>query len=71
MPRVRTCPSSSFWRGDRGIADPPEHEPFIDSLIEREMVLLGGPLEGASSVGYVLRCGSLADARRSWRPIRW
>jgi hypothetical protein len=41
----------------------PEHEPFIDSLIARELVLLGGSFEGAPSVGYVLRCASLADAR--------
>jgi hypothetical protein len=42
---------------------PPEHEPFIDSLIERELVLLGGPLDGTPSVGYVLRCTSLDHAR--------
>jgi hypothetical protein len=42
---------------------PPEHEPFIDALIERELILLGGPLEGTPSVGYVLRCASLDEAR--------
>jgi uncharacterized protein YciI len=45
------------------IGPPPEHEPFIDALIERELVLLGGPLGSGGAAAYVLRCGSLADAR--------
>jgi uncharacterized protein YciI len=40
----------------------PEHEPFIDSLIQRRLVLLGGPIDGTPSVGYILRCASLDDA---------
>ena len=43
---------------------PPEHEPFIDALIQRKLVLLGGPLDSEATVAaYVLRCDSLADAR--------
>jgi uncharacterized protein YciI len=52
--------------GDPAV-DVPEHEPFVDSLIERGLVLLGGPVGegalGAASVAYVLRCSSLAEAR--------
>jgi uncharacterized protein YciI len=43
-------------------AQPPDHEPFVDSLVERGLVLLGGPLEPGGAA-YVLRCGSLAEAR--------
>jgi uncharacterized protein YciI len=41
----------------------PDHEPFIDLLIERELVMLGGPAEGGeAAAAYVLRCDSLAEA---------
>lgn len=46
---------------------PPDHESFIDSLIRRRAVLLGGPFEEGRlpdvTAGYVLRCGSLHEAR--------
>jgi hypothetical protein len=41
---------------------PPEHEPFVDSLIERGLVLLGGTL-GDVDAAYVLRCDTLDEAR--------
>jgi uncharacterized protein YciI len=49
-------------------ASRPDHEPFVDALIERHQILLGGRLT-ASSVGspiaaYVLRCESLIEAER-------
>jgi uncharacterized protein YciI len=44
-----------------------QHDSFVDSLVERRLVLLGGPLTEAGSGGphaaYVLRCASLADAQ--------
>jgi hypothetical protein len=51
--------------GQSGFVGPePEHEPFIDSLIDRQLVLLGGPIgDGDTVAGYVLRCDSLDDAR--------
>jgi len=42
------------------------HEAFIDSLISRHAILLGGPLGallGDVDGAYVLRCGSLDEAR--------
>jgi uncharacterized protein YciI len=42
------------------------HEAFIDSLISRHAILLGGPfgaLLGDVDGAYVLRCGSLDEAR--------
>jgi uncharacterized protein YciI len=43
------------------------HERFIDSLIERNLVLLGGGFAEATVGGadgaYLLRCGSLEEAR--------
>lgn len=54
---------------DRGADDAVDvaHEPFIDSLIERNAVLLGGPfgVEPAPGVSaaYLLRCGSVDEAR--------
>lgn len=46
---------------------PPDHEPFIDSLIRRHVVLLGGSFEEGRlpglTAGYVLRCASLDEAR--------
>lgn len=43
----------------------PDHEPFIDDLIERNMVLLGGPFDAAIVPGalaaYVLRCADRAE----------
>lgn len=51
-----------------GPADVPEHEPFIDSLISRQAVLLGGAFEGelasGVSAGYLLRCADLAEAQQ-------
>jgi uncharacterized protein YciI len=47
-------------------ASRPDHEPFIDSLIKRHQVLLGGRLTAPSGptpvAAYVLRCGSLIEA---------
>jgi hypothetical protein len=50
-------------------ADPPpttDHESFIDSLIQRHAVQLGGAFEGDPLPGvnaaYVLRCASLDEA---------
>jgi hypothetical protein len=40
----------------------PDHEPFVDSLIERDAILLGGPVGGAAA--YVLRCAEKAEADR-------
>jgi len=44
----------------------PDHEPFVDSLIRRNAVLLGGPFAGEPlpdvSAAYVLRCADLAEA---------
>jgi uncharacterized protein YciI len=49
-------------------ASRPDHEPFIDSLIERHQVLLGGRLTRPSvlapAAAYVLRCGSLVEAEQ-------
>jgi uncharacterized protein YciI len=47
----------------------PDHEPFVDLLIERRQVLLGGRLvtqsPGSPAIAaYVLRCESLAEAER-------
>jgi hypothetical protein len=46
----------------------PDHEGFIDSLIEGHQVLLGGRLTAPSAsspvAAYVLRCGSLIEAER-------
>jgi uncharacterized protein YciI len=46
----------------------PDHEPFIDSLIESHRVLLGGRLKQSSDTdqlaAYVLRCETLLDAER-------
>ena len=42
------------------------HERFIDSLIERNLVLLGGGFAEAlddADGAYLLRCGSLEEAR--------
>jgi uncharacterized protein YciI len=42
------------------------HERFIDGLIERHAVLLGGsfaPAAGDAGAAYVLRCGGLEEAR--------
>lgn len=48
-------------------ATPPDHEPFIDSLIQRHEVLLGGAFEESGlsglTAGYVLRCANLDQAR--------
>ena len=43
-----------------------EHEQFIDSLIERNLVLLGGAFAtpvGDADAAYLLRCGSIEEAR--------
>ncbi|WP_324276796.1 hypothetical protein [Blastococcus brunescens] len=45
--------------------EPPEHEPFVDILVERGLVLLGGPVEPGGGAAYVLRCGSWPT------PARW
>jgi uncharacterized protein YciI len=42
------------------------HEEFIDSLIARNLVLLGGPFArrvGAATAAYVLYCDSVGAAR--------
>jgi uncharacterized protein YciI len=42
------------------------HEDFIDSLIARNLVLLGGPFGGRvgdATAAYVLHCDSLSAAR--------
>jgi hypothetical protein len=42
------------------------HEQFIDSLIARRLVLLGGPFDGSvgsATAGYLLRCDSVDHAR--------
>ncbi|MCF6746342.1 hypothetical protein E9529_19105 [Blastococcus sp. KM273128] len=39
-----------------------DHEAFVDSLVDRRLVLLGGPL-GEDDAAYVLRCGSPAEAQ--------
>jgi hypothetical protein len=39
----------------------PEHEPFIDSLIRRNAVLLGG--HSGVRAAYLLRCETLSEAR--------
>jgi uncharacterized protein YciI len=43
-----------------------EHEQFIDSLIARNVVLLGGPFAapvGDADAAYLLRCGSVEEAQ--------
>ncbi|MGY1836263.1 YciI family protein [Blastococcus sp. SYSU DS0510] len=45
-----------------GEAPLPDHEAFVDSLVDRQLVLLGGPL-GEGDAAYVLRCASLDEAR--------
>jgi uncharacterized protein YciI len=51
---------------ESGSADDVAHEPFIDSLVERNLVLLGGDFDEEAFPGvtaaYVLRCGDLAEA---------
>jgi uncharacterized protein YciI len=50
-----------------GSTDPPDHEPFVDSLVARNLVLLGGdlvPSAGGAEAAYVLSCASLEDARK-------
>jgi uncharacterized protein YciI len=42
------------------------HEGYIDSLIARKLVLLGGPFAGrvgAATAAYVLHCDSMSAAR--------
>jgi hypothetical protein len=42
-----------------------DHEPFIDSLVAKHLVLLGGDLVGSGQgvrAAYVLRCDDLATA---------
>jgi hypothetical protein len=43
-----------------------EHEPFIDSLIARNAILLGGhfpePVQPGVSAAYLLRCGTPGEA---------
>lgn len=43
-----------------------DHESFIDSLVQRQLVLLGGPLDGVpwsgATAAYVLRCDSRQQA---------
>jgi uncharacterized protein YciI len=49
-----------------GSTDPPDHEPFVDSLLARNLVLLGGdlvPAAGGAEAAYVLSCSSLEEAR--------
>jgi uncharacterized protein YciI len=45
-----------------------DHKKFIDSLIDRNVVLLGGgfaePIDGDAHAAYVLRCNGLDEARR-------
>jgi uncharacterized protein YciI len=43
-----------------------EHEAFIDALIRRNQILLGGPWDPAAGpfrAAYLLRCASLEEAR--------
>ena len=49
-----------------GAGTSPDHEPFVDWLLARNLVLLGGELEPPSSgvdAAYVLSCASLDEAR--------
>jgi hypothetical protein len=49
-----------------GAGPPPDHEPFVDWLLARNLVLLGGDLEPAPlgvEAAYVLSCGSSDEAR--------
>jgi uncharacterized protein YciI len=43
-----------------------DHEPFVDALVARNLILLGGDFVDAPSTGvtsaYVLRCADLAAA---------
>jgi uncharacterized protein YciI len=42
------------------------HERFVDSLIRRNLILLGGAIEGPSPIAhaaYILRCDDLEQAR--------
>ena len=46
--------------------EPPEHEPYVDSLVARNLVLLGGPYGsrvGGVDAAYLLHCDTLGDAR--------
>jgi hypothetical protein len=43
----------------------PEHASFVDSLIERKLVFLGGalaPAVGDLEIAYVLRCSGVEEA---------
>jgi uncharacterized protein YciI len=44
-----------------------DHESFVDSLVKRNVILLGGPLPASSEpgiwAGYVLSCASRGDAQ--------
>jgi uncharacterized protein YciI len=50
------------WTGDE-----PDHERFVDSLVDRNVILLGGPFDGEPvarvSAAYVLRCSDIDEAR--------
>jgi uncharacterized protein YciI len=44
-----------------------DHEPFVDSLIKQNVILLGGPLQASPESGiwaaYILSCPSRDDAQ--------
>ena len=48
-------------------SDEPDHERFVHSLVDRNVILLGGPLDGEPvggvSAAYVLRCSDIDEAR--------
>jgi uncharacterized protein YciI len=56
-----------FLQPVAGAKEGPEHEPYVDWLVARNLVLLGGDFEpavGAADAAYVLRCDTLDEARR-------
>jgi uncharacterized protein YciI len=45
---------------------PPEHQPYVDSLVARNLVFLGGPFEprvGGADAAYLVYCDTLRDAQ--------
>jgi hypothetical protein len=48
-------------------SDEPDHERLVHSLVDRNVILLGGPLDGEPVAGvsaaHVLRCSDIDEAR--------
>jgi len=52
-------------------ADWEAHAEFMDALVDKGVVLLGGPLEGTNEVLLIFRAGSPDDIRQRLAPDPW